>query len=220
MAAKQTNLRVAIPKGKVQSEILALLGRAGFGLLGALTDSRKLFLDVPTRRTTFLSVRDRDIPTFVEYGVCDLGLVGKDVLLEQEKDVYEPLDTGVGGCRLVWAAPRGFDAKGHHVGRIATKYPRVASRYFEGRGQEAEIVELYGSIELAPYLGLADSVVDLVSTGGTLRGMGLREQGTVAEISTWLIVNRAASKLRSQDVTGWVRRIESAVSNENHRRKR
>ncbi|MBI2891588.1 MAG: ATP phosphoribosyltransferase [Nitrospirae bacterium] len=215
--SSRPGLRVVLPKGKVQGEVLRLLQRAGFPPPPRLGEDGLLHWRDTSSGTTFLLARDRDIPTFVEYGVCEIGLVGKDVLLEQERDVYEPLDLGLGRCRLVWAAPRAAAIAGSpraasdgRRGRVATKYPRVTRAFFEGRDVEVEVVELYGSIELAPFLGLADSVVDLVSTGRTLRQMGLKEIQTIAPISTWVVVNRAASKLRADRVSAFLDRLERA----------
>ncbi|MBI2060529.1 MAG: ATP phosphoribosyltransferase [Nitrospirae bacterium] len=219
-------LKVALPKGKVQDPILDLLVRAGFRAAGRPAAAGALRFSDPTSRTEFYIVRDRDIPTFVEYGVCDVGMVGKDVLMEQEKDVYEPLDLGLGRCRLVWCGPsaRGGADRTGRMGRnggarassvlgsrVATKYPRLTARFFESHGRTVEVVELYGSIELAPSLGLADSVVDLVQTGSTLRSVGLAEIETIQDISTWVILNRAASKLRYEEIHRWLSRVEKAV---------
>ena len=174
-----STLTIAIPKGRILEESIELFGRIGINLSSMLDDSRKLVFDYPDQGLRALIVRATDVPTYVEYGCADLGIVGKDTLLEQEKDLYEPLDLKFGYCRMVVAEPAGLacnDDPGHwsHI-RVATKYPTVAERHFSAKGVQAEIIKLYGSIELGPLVGLAERIVDLVSSGETLRQNGLVE---------------------------------------------
>src|SRR5918999_6463332 len=167
---------IALPKGRTLEGALTLLKKIGFDCQ-ALDEGRKLILDFPERQVRFLLLRGSDVPAYVEYGAADLGIVGKDILLEQEPDVYEPLDLGFGVCRLVVAEPRTVweqdDPSKWSWLRVATKYPRLTEQYFSERGVQVEIVHLDGSIELAPLVGLAERIVDLVQSGETLRANGL-----------------------------------------------
>jgi ATP phosphoribosyltransferase len=163
---------------------------------------------------TFLIVRPTDVPTYVEYGAADVGVVGKDVLLEQDCDVYEPLDLGFGACRIAVAAFRGQvprDRLSSKI-RVATKYPKITERYFNQRGVPVEIIKLYGSIELAPIVGLADRIVDLVETGNTLKAHGLIEVECIARSTARLIVNRASLKLKHQAVAELLSKLRHACA--------
>ena len=190
-------LTLALPKGRLLPPALDLLRRAGFQGLPE-DDSRRLLFTDPTNRLRLLILKPLDVPTYVEHGAADLGIVGKDVLLEQGPDVYEPLDLGFGVCRLVVAEPRELwerddPAKWSWV-RVATKYPNLTRRYFAERGIQVEVVRLDGSIELAPLVGLAERIVDLVQSGETLRANGLVEVAEILPSTARLIVNRAAQK--------------------------
>ena len=189
-------LTLALPKGRLLDAALRLLHELGVD--GVDQDSRKLIFTDVRRGLRLLLLKPTDIPAYVLYGAADLGIVGKDVLLEQEPDVYEPLDLGFGFCRLVVAEPRELwerddPAKWSWV-RVATKYPRLAEQYFTDRGIQVEIVRLDGSIELAPLVGLAEGIVDLVQSGETLRANGLVEVAEITRSTARLIVNRASMK--------------------------
>jgi ATP phosphoribosyltransferase len=201
------SLTVALSKGKLLSGAEALFRRAGLP-----------FPDQPGRRLVvaldglrFLFVKDMDVPTYVEHGVADVGVAGRDVLLEAGSDVYEPLDLGFGRCRLVVARLQGCPG-GAGFARVATKYPRVAARHFLERGISVEVVRLAGSVELAPGLGLADCIVDVVETGRTLAENGLEVVEEVAPSSARLVVNRASWHARREDVAALVRRLAAALS--------
>jgi len=190
-------LTLALPKGRLLRPALDLLRRAGFEGLPEDESRRLLFAD-RSGALRLLILKPLDVPTYVEHGAADVGIVGKDVLLEQEPDVYEPLDLGFGLCRLVVAEPRELwerddPAKWSWV-RVATKYPRLTEQYFSARGVQVEIVRLDGSIELAPLVGLAERIVDLVQSGETLRANGLVEVAEITRSTARLIVNRAAMK--------------------------
>ncbi len=191
---------IALPKGRLFPDALTLF--AGMGVTGieTLVDSRRLTFEDPVRRFRFLALKAVDIPTYVEHGAADMGIVGKDLLLEQGRDVYEPLDLGFGACRLVVAEPAARrERRDPHAAssfRVATKYPHLAERHFSQKGIQVEIVQLSGSIELAPFLGLAERIVDLVATGNTLRENGLVEVEEILRASARLIVNRASLKTR------------------------
>jgi ATP phosphoribosyltransferase len=160
---------------------------------------------------TFLIVRPTDVPTYVEYGAADVGIVGKDVLMEQDSDVYEPLDLGFGACRIAVAALNGQVSRDRLSSkvRVATKYPKITERYFNERGVQVEIVKLYGSIELAPLVGLADRIVDLVETGNTLKEHHLVEVECIARSTARLIVNRASLKLKHAVVTELIKKLRA-----------
>jgi ATP phosphoribosyltransferase len=202
-------LTVALSKGKLLAGSEVLFRKAGLPFPEG--EGRKLV--VPIDGLRFLFVKDRDVPTYVEYGVADCGVAGRDVLLETGSDVYEPLDLGFGRCRLVVACPRGadFDVRAASSLRVATKYPRVASRHFLEHGVSAEVVRLAGSVEIAPGLGLADCIVDVVETGRTLDENGLVVLEEVASSSARLIVNRASYHSRRTDVSRLLEAMQGAV---------
>ena len=189
-------LTLALPKGRLLDPTLALL--AGMGIRGFEPDSRRLLQADDAAGLRFILLKPADVPTYVEHGAADLGIVGKDILLEQQPDVYEPVDLGFGFCRLVVAETRELwqrddPAKWSWV-RVATKYPRLTEAYFSERGIQVEMVRLDGSIELAPLVGLAERIVDLVQTGETLRANGLVEVAEILTSTARLIVNRASLK--------------------------
>jgi ATP phosphoribosyltransferase len=203
-AAPARPLTLALPKGRLFAPALDLLRRVGWSGLPA-DESRRLIFTDPARGLRVLILKPVDVPTYVEYGAADLGIVGKDILLEQEPDVYEPLDLRFGLCRLVVAEPKALwekddPAKWSWV-RVATKYPNLTRRYFAERGIQAEVVRLDGSIELAPAAGLAERIVDLVQSGETLRANGLVEVAEIMVSTARLIVNRAAQKTAYQAVS-------------------
>ncbi len=205
-------LTLALPKGRLLDGALELL--RGLGVEGIDADSRKLIFTDPARDLRMLLLKPADIPAYVIYGAADLGIVGKDILLEQEPDVYEPLDLGFGFCRLVVAEARELwerddPAKWSWV-RVATKYPRLTEEYFSNRGVQVEIVRLDGSIELAPLVGLAERIVDLVQSGETLRANGLVEVAEIARSTARVIVNRASMKTEHARVTGLLDELQAA----------
>ncbi len=206
-------LTVALCKGKLIEPTLELFARAGYGSAKPAADNRRLVLPCPEIGMTFLIVRPTDVPTYVEYGAADVGIVGKDVLLEQDSDVYEPLDLGFGACRIAVAALRSGESCDRFSSkiRVATKYPKITERYFSQRGMPVEIIKLYGSIELAPIVGLADRIVDLVETGNTLKAHDLVEVGCIAQSTARLIVNRASLKLKHQAVAELVKKLRAAT---------
>lgn len=196
-------LTLALPKGRLLDPALARL--AGMGIRGIEPASRRLLLTDEQAGLRFILLKPADIPTYVEYGAADLGIVGKDILLEQQPDVYEPVDLGFGFCRLVVAEPRELwerdDPARWSWVRVATKYPRLTESYFSERGIQVEMVRLDGSIELAPLVGLAERIVDLVQSGETLRANGLVEVAEILRSTARLIVNRAAQKTAHRAVS-------------------
>ena len=193
---------------------LDVFRRAGYALGSFSTESRRLVFPCPGIGMTFLIVRPTDVPAYVEHGAADVGIVGKDVLMEQDSDVYEPLDLGFGACRIAVAAFRGQIARDRLSSkiRVATKYPKITERYFNQRGVPVEIIKLYGSIELAPLVGLADRIVDLVETGNTLKAHGLVEVECIARSTARLVVNRASLKLKHAVVTELIANLRTATS--------
>jgi ATP phosphoribosyltransferase len=208
-------ITIAIPKGRILQDSVALFGKIGVDCAELLTDTRKLIFENPVQRMRYMIVRATDVPTYVEYGSADLGIVGKDTLLEQEKELYEPLDLKFGYCRLMVAEPAELSRTDNPANwtniRIATKYPNITEKYFSGKGIQVEVIKLYGSIELAPLVGLSERIVDLVSTGETLRQNGLVEVETIAEITTRLVVNRASLKTKQKRITEIIEGLEKHV---------
>ena len=206
-------LTLALPKGRLLDGALTLLRELGVDGIDA--ESRKLIFADDARSLRLLLLKPADVPAYVTYGAADLGIVGKDILAEQAPDVYEPLDLGFGFCRLVVAEPRELwerddPAKWSWV-RVATKYPRTTEAYFSERGIQVEMVRLDGSIELAPLVGLADRIVDLVQSGETLRANGLVEVAEIARSTARLIVNRASMKTEYAAVTRLIEDMRASI---------
>jgi ATP phosphoribosyltransferase len=194
-------ITLALSKGRIFDETLPLLAAAGIRALDDPEGSRKLVLRTSQRDLRLLIVRASDVPTYVQYGAAEVGVAGKDVLLEHGGDgLYQPLDLGIAACRMVVAVPEGFDYAGAVRSgarlRVATKYMQTAREHFAAKGVHVDLIKLYGSMELAPLLGLADAIVDLVATGDTLRANRLHAVEEIRAISARLIVNQAALKLR------------------------
>ncbi len=203
------SLTVALSKGRLLSGAEALFRKAGLPFPPG--ETRRLVVEAGGLR--FLFVKDLDVPTYVEYGVADCGIAGRDVLLEARSDVYEPLDLGFGRCRLVIARPRhARAAECASTVRVATKYPKLTAAYFLERGVSVEVVKLAGSVELAPLLGLADCIVDVVDTGRTLAENGLLIEAEVADSSARLIVNRASYHAHHQEVSRLIETLGRACS--------
>jgi len=201
-------ITLAIARGRLLVEEVALLKKAGYPVDNILKDSRKLIFEYPSLKLKILIIRPTDIPPYVEYGAADCGIVGVDTLMEEKHDLYEPLDLAIGKCKLVVAAPKGFEYASTCSLRIATKYPRIAHEHFSARGVGADIVKLYGSVELAPIVGLSDVIVDLTATGETLKKNNLIEFETIAEISARLVVNRVSMKVKSEELKDMIRKLK------------
>jgi ATP phosphoribosyltransferase len=208
-------LRIAIPRGNLFEPTLDLLEKVGFDVREIRENDRKLVFQLGEGREV-ITTRPTDVPTYVEYGASDVGIVGKDVLLEHRRNVYELLDLGYGRCRIVYAAPEGSDPQNdelRHLGvmRVASKYPNITRSYFEERGIQVEVIDLRGSIELAPQVGLAEGIVDLTSTGVTLKENALEEQAEIVSCSARLIANRVSHKLKASTIDNVVNRIQEAL---------
>ena len=207
-----TKLTIAIAKGRLQSGALELFAKAGLCELREPNTSRRLAIEDKAGRFRFIFVKPMDVPVYVEHGIADCGIVGRDVLLESEADVLQPLTLDIGRCRIVVAAPADMPANDHGMLRVATKYPRLAAAYFGKRGQPVEVIELSGSVELAPVLSLADCIVDLVETGRTLRANGLEIVEEITESSARLIVNRASYQLKADAVSELIHSLSRTVA--------
>lgn len=190
----ESELTIAMPKGRILEEALQLLRHAGLEVPAHFTDSRKLTVVIPEAGLSFFLAKPSDVPTYVEYGAADLGIVGKDVLLEETRDVYELLDLQISPCRISVASLP--DWRPVLYPRIATKYPRLTDRYFRNLGQQVEVIKLNGSVELAPLIGLADRIVDVVSTGRTLQENGLVERERITPVTSRLIANRGSYRMK------------------------
>jgi ATP phosphoribosyltransferase len=207
-------LTLAVPKGALFGGTLDLLDAAGVETSQLRGDSRSLIFE--TDGLTMVTVRPSDVPTYVETGAVDIGITGKDVLLEQsDRVVYELLDLGFGRCRMVLAARAGSDLIGEaqrRLGmmRIATKYPRIAERYFEGTGRQVELIEIKGSVELAPLIGLGDGIVDLVATGRTLEENELEVREEIVECTARFVANRVSHKLRAAEIDELTAKLREA----------
>ena len=204
---------IALTKGRILDETLPLLEAAGIVPVENISSSRKLIFDTSLPSTRLLIIRGSDVPTYVEFGSADMGVVGKDLLLEHGSDeFYEPLDLGIARCRMMTAAPVGqVTPKGRL--RVATKFTNIAKQYFAQKGRQVELIKLNGALELAPSLGLADEIVDIVDTGKTLTANGLEPRETIADISSRIIVNKASMKIKNQAITRILDQIRSAVTN-------
>ena len=212
MRQKASTLTIALSKGKLFEPAMDLLARVGLISRKISGESRRLVFENPASGTTIMIVRPSDVPTYVEYGAVDAGIVGADVLMEQATDVYEPLDLGFGACRLAVAAPAAIKSNGRVSKlRVATKYPNVTERHFTHKGIPIEIIKLYGSIELAPMVGLADCIVDLISTGKTLKAHHLVVKEIIASSTARLIVNRASLKLKYQRINDLIEALRKGL---------
>lgn len=207
-----TQLTIALSKGRILEDSLPLLAKLGMDPAG---DIDRL-LRVPSRdnNVSLLIIRPADVPTYVEYGAADLGIVGKDVLMEHGgSEMYEPLDLGIANCRLSVAAKKdGPRPDGVRRLRVATKYPDITRRHFAAKGEQVEIIKLYGSMELAPLVGLADLIVDLVATGSTLKANGLVEVETIAQISSRIVVNKASMKTKNAAIQSLLTRLADVAA--------
>jgi len=190
-------ITIALPKGRLAEDTVNLMAKLNIVDSGCIDfNSRKLIFEDSKNKIKFILIRNMDVPTYVEYGACDLGVVGKDIVVESGADVYELLDLGFGFCRMCVAAPNDFDAKYYHDMRIATKFVNIAKNFFQSKGIFIEVIKLYGSIEIAPLLNLSDLIVDLVSTGETLKKNGLREVETIMSSTARLISNKNLLKYK------------------------
>ena len=204
-------LRMALTKGRLEKDTVALLERIGYDCEAVHNKGRKLILPVGDRLEVVLA-KAADVITYVEHGVCDMGVVGKDTIMENGSHFFEILDLGFGRCGFALAAPKGSDFySGYKAKTIATKYPNVARRFFESKAMDVRIIKIEGSVELAPLLGLSDGIVDIVETGATLRENGLEVVERIHQVSARLIVNAASLKLRKGEIEDLAARLEREI---------
>lgn len=206
-----TNLTIAIAKGRLQTEAVELLTKAGFDFPNESLSSRRLAVDDESGSYRLIFVKPADVPVYVEHGSADCGIVGRDVLLESDADLLQPLALDIGACRIVVAARNGESLDRFGMLRVATKYPRIAARHFGARGVAVDLITLSGSVELAPVLGLSDCVIDLVETGRTLQENGLSIVEVIDESSARLVVNRASYQLKAKIVSGLIKALREAL---------
>lgn len=207
-----TQITIALTKGRILKETLPLLKQIGLKPLEDVFTSRKLLFPTTNDNVRLLILRGSDVPTYVQFGKADMGIAGKDGLLEHQGDgYYEPLDLGIAKCKLMTAAPVGYKAGVGRL-RVATKFTRVAREYYAQQGRQIDLIKLYGAMELAPVMDLADEIVDIVDTGSTLKANGLEAQEIIAEISSRVIVNKAAMKTKYPVIKDILSALEKAVS--------
>lgn len=206
-------LTIAVSKGRIYEDALPLLQGAGIIPVDDPDKSRKLIIHTNHENIRLLIIRATDVPTYVEYGAADMGIAGKDVLVEYGAEgLYEPLDLKISHCRLMTAGKKGTRKTSGRI-RVATKYVKSAQQYFAEHGIQADIIKLYGSMELAPLVGLADCIVDLVDTGNTLKANGLEPQDLIMNVSSRLVVNKAAMKMKHRLVMEFVQSLRALVDN-------
>ena len=201
-------MRIALTKGRLEKDTVALFEKIGFDCTNLKEKGRRLILEIPGENIEVVLAKAADVITYVEHGVCDMGVVGKDTIMENGTSFYEMMDLGFGQCKFALATQKGSDFyAGYNTKCIATKYPKVARSYFEGKSMDVDVVKIEGSVELAPLLGLADGIVDIVETGTTLKENGLEVSEFICDISARVIVNIASHKLRKQEIEGLLEKI-------------
>ena len=206
-----SHLTIALTKGRILEETLPLFAAAGIEPLEDISTSRKLTFETTSPDVRFLILRGVDVPTYVEFGAADVGVSGKDTLLEHgSTSFYEPVDLNIARCKLMTAGMKGQPLPAGRL-RVATKYVNVAKRYYAELGRQVDVIKLYGGMELAPVLGLADEIVDIVDTGNTLKANGLEQRETIADISSRLIVNKASMKMKHHQIDALIDAVSSAV---------
>ncbi len=212
MSSATESVTIALTRGRILKETLPLLREAGIEPLEDISRSRKLKFATSLDQASLLVMRGSDVPVYVENGAADMGVAGKDMLLEYGGEgLYEPLDLGIARCRLMIAAPARAPASGARL-RVATKFTGIAKRWFAEQGRQVELIKLNGALEIAPAMGLADAIVDIVDTGNTLRANGLEPRETIAEISSRVIVNKASMKIKSQLIRAILERLAASVN--------
>ena len=202
-------LTIALAKGRMLDDTLELLEKAGLDCDMVRENGRKLIFMDQENQVSYILGKPMDIPTYVEYGAADLGIVGKDVLMEEKGEYYELMDLNIGYCRMVIAREK--DKKDIDYSTVASKYPQITEDYFERLGRQANVIKLHGSVELAPIIDLADLIVDLVSTGTTLRETNLEEVETIAEITSRLIANKGSYQIKQDRISGLIEKMAAHV---------
>lgn len=207
-----TQITIALTKGRILKETLPLLKKIGLEPVDDVFTSRKLLFPTNQENIRILILRGSDVPTYVQFGKADIGIAGKDALLEHQGDgYYEPLDLGIARCKLMTAAPVGYQPANGKL-RVATKYTKVAREYYAQQGKQIDIIKLFGAMELAPIMDLADEIVDIVDTGNTLKANGLQAREMITEISSRVIVNKASMKTKFPEIKDILTAFEAVVS--------
>ena len=207
-------INIALPKGRLGEKVYAMFEAAGYECPSIKENNRKLIFENTEKQVRYFWVKPSDVSIYVERGAADIGVAGKDILLEYTPDVYELLDLNLGRCRMAVAARRGFHDDGERTLKVATKFTNIAAGHYASRGREIDIIKLNGSIELAPILGLSDVIVDIVETGTTLKENDLDVIETVVPISARLIVNKASFKFKTEKIENIVRNTKEPVKND------
>lgn len=207
-------LTIALAKGRLAELSIDFMNKIGISFKD-LNSSRRLIFDLEKDAMRLIFAKTSDVPVFVEYGAADLGIVGKDTLLESERDVYEMLDLRFGACKLVVAGPSGFKQGSFEIRKVATKYPNLAREFFRKKGIQVEIIKLTGSVEIAPLIGLSDVIVDIVETGRTLRENGLIILEEICDASARLIVNKASLKMKSERIRKLIQKCKDITNGGN-----
>lgn len=210
-------LTIAFSKGRLAEQAIEIFEQAGLDCTAAKEKSRKLILEDDTNRVRFIMAKPADVPTYVEYGAADIGIVGKDTLLEENRQLYEVLDMGFGACRMCVCGPASLRNQLGRIPnkRVGTKYPNITRSYFENNKRESvEIIKLNGSVELAPLIGLAEIIVDIVESGRTLRENGLDVLETIAEISARMVVNRVSMKMKSNRINPLIQAVQKQLQSD------
>ena len=210
----KTMLNIALPKGRLGEKAYGVLAQAGYPCPEVLMDNRKLTFENEAAGVRYFWVKPSDVAVYVERGATDLGIAGSDILMEYRPDVYELLDLRMGRCRMCVAGPKDFEDDHAHTLRVATKFPTIARRYYNARSREIDLIHLNGSIELAPILGLADVIVDIVETGKTLRENGLAVLDEIVPISARLIANKSSDKFKGAEIRRLIERVREGISHE------
>lgn len=205
-------LNIALPKGRLGDQVLSLFSKIGYDCGGIYENDRRLVLESPENGVRYLLVKPSDVAIYVEYGAADIGVVGKDILLDGNPDVYELLDLGIGKCRICVAGPEDYVEDRETVLRVATKFTTVAKKYYSSLNREIQIIKLNGSIELAPILGLTDVIVDIVESGRTLKENHLKVLETIVPISARLIANRASYLFKNEIITSITQKLQEVLS--------
>ena len=206
-------LNIALPKGRLGDKVYTMFAEAGFPCPAILDGSRKLIFENKDAGVRYFQVKPSDVPIYVERGAADIGVAGKDILLEYEPDVYELCDLGIGRCRMAVAAPVDFSDDGERTLRVATKFTKIASEYYSSIGRDIDIIKLNGSIEIAPILGLSDVIVDIVETGTTLRENDLEVKCEILPISARLIANKASFQFKRDSITRIAEKMRETAQN-------
>ena len=207
-------LNIALPKGRLGEKVYAMFEKAGFECPSIKEQNRKLIFENPEKKVRYFWVKPSDVAIYVERGAADIGVCGKDILLEYAPDIYELLDLGIGKCRMAVAAPKGFRDDTTRTLKVATKFSGIASRYYRSIGRDIDIVHLNGSIEIAPILGLTDVIVDIVETGTTLKENNLEVYETIVPISARLIANKASFRFKGEEIEHIVKSFSSYMTSE------